>query len=250
MRFDDLLSINAHRPYPLPTSTRIGTMTWDRLLFAHWALPAKEVRAVVPRSLDLDLWDGRAFLGVVPFYMRNVGPRGLNNAPHVSHFAELNVRTYVRHGRRSGVFFFSLDAERLAAVVAARIAFRLPYFWAAMDVGTEDGWVVYRSRRRPGGAASFRARYRPEGPPFQAARESLEAWLVERYCLFTTDARGRVYRGDIHHLPWQLRRPEAEIFENTVVEAAGLRLPATPPILHFADSLDVLAWPLVLDPGT
>jgi uncharacterized protein YqjF (DUF2071 family) len=224
------------------------TMRWEDLAFLHWRYPPEIVRPLVPASLELDLFDGSAWIGVVPFRMSHVGPRGLDSLPGVSRFAELNVRTYARTGDRAGVWFFSLDAESRVAVEGARLLFHLPYFHARMSCREQSGAIVYESERRDrrGKQAIFRARYRPSGAIANEQRSALETWLTERYCLFAADPRGRVYMGDVHHRRWPLERGEAEIESSSMIEAAGLPAPQGEPLVHFSRELDVLAWPLSL----
>jgi uncharacterized protein YqjF (DUF2071 family) len=177
--------------------------------------------------------------------MSHVHPRLLPAVPWLSHFPELNVRTYVRADDKPGVFFFSLDAGNPVAVALARAFFHLPYFRAGMHLHYENGETIrYTSRRTHGSApaAQLRARYRPVGPVYHAAPGSFEYWLIERYCLYSVDRQGRIYRGEIHHQPWPLQAAEAEFETNSLAQAAGLALPDRPPLLHFARRLDVLAW--------
>ena len=239
---------SSHRPWPVPSGPWTMSQQWCDLLFAHWPIPAAAMRAFVPPALRLDTFDGRAWIGVVPFHMRNVRPRGLPAVPWLSHFAELNVRTYVTaaDGSRPGVWFFSLDAANPVAVMLARRFFMLPYFNAAMDVRNVGDAVYYTSRRTHTGAAPahFMARYRPTGPVYHAARGTLEHWLTERYALYTIDRRGRAVIGEIDHVPWPLQPAAAEIEVNDVTGAAGLGLPDIPPLLHFVRRLDVHIWPL------
>lgn len=216
---------------------------WHDLLFAHWPLPAVMLRPVVPPQLALDTFDGQCWVGVVPFRMSGVRARGLPALPGLSRFPELNVRTYVTLGGKPGVYFFSLDAANLPAVWAARKFYHLPYFHAEMKSEDFGGTILYSSRRLRSPAA-FRGRYRPTVDVALRSKGSLEHWLTERYCLYTTHSN-RVYRGEIHHQPWPLQNAEAEFETNTVAAAAGISLPATPPVLHFARRLEVLIWPLL-----
>ncbi|HKO94684.1 MAG TPA: DUF2071 domain-containing protein [Polyangiaceae bacterium] len=242
--WEAILREQEHRPYPLPSAPFAITMSWHDLLFVHFEVEVSALRAAVPRGLELDLWQGQAWVGVVPFYMSQVGPRALNQLPWVSRFEELNVRTYVTHQGRGGVFFFSLDAANWLAVLAARAQFHLPYFWASMQLEHDGPTIRYRSRRRLGPSARFEGSYQPSGAPYRSEPGSLEHWLTERYCLYTTDGAGRVCRGEIHHLPWPLQAAEAEIISNEMGRPHGLSLAAERPLLHFARRLDVLAWPL------
>ena len=240
-----ILREQEHRPYAPPSAPFAITMSWHDLLFIHFEVEVSALRAAVPSGLELDLWQGKAWVGVVPFYMSQVGPPALNQLPWTSRFEELNVRTYVTQGGRGGVFFFSLDAANWLAVLTARARFHLPYFWARMLLEHDGSAIRYRSRRRLGPPARFEASYGPSGAPYRSEPGSLEHWLTERYCLYTTDGAGRVYRGEIHHLPWPLQAAEADITINEMGRPHGLSLEAERPLLHFARRLDVLAWPLV-----
>jgi len=154
------------------------------------------------------------------------------------------VRTYVRVEDKPGVYFFSLDAANPIAVAVARSLFHLPYFRARMSCQTEGEAIRYASQRTHTGAppAELRGSYAPTGPVYQVEAGSLEAWLIERYCLYSVDKRGRIYRGEIHHTPWPIQQAEATFERNSVAQAAGIGLPDSPPLLHFARRLDVLAW--------
>ena len=203
---------------------------------------------LLPQGLTLDTYAGEAWVTVVPFRMSGVRPRFLPAAPGLSSFPELNVRTYVKgssaEAAKPGVFFFSLDAGSPLAVAMARRFYHLPYYRAQMACRSEDDSIRYHSRRTHRGApeAEFRAVYRPTGPVYQAADSSLEQWLVERYCLYSADGAGRIYRAEVHHAPWPLQRAEAEFERNWVAQAHRVFLPDTVPLLHFARRLDVLTW--------
>lgn len=252
----DVLRTTAHRPYPLPAGPWRIAQRWRDLLFAHWPVRPEMVQSRLPAGLEADRYDGAAWLGVVPFTMDRVrsrvaGPLALG-VPGARAFPELNLRTYVRSRRTglAGVYFFSLDAGSLLAVLGARVLFHLPYFWARMQSERlGDGTVRYSSsrilRRQ---RATFTAEYRGSGRPEPSAPGSVEAFLTERYCLFTA-SRGRLLVGDIHHLPWPLEPAEANFARNDLAAANGLSLPSnTAPLLHFARELEVYVWPLRPDP--
>lgn len=234
----------AHRPWPLPGQPWVMAQVWHDLLFAHWPIPAPQMAALLPSGLTLDTWEGEAWVAVVPFRMSGVRPRLLPAVPWLSAFPELNVRTYVRVGDKPGVYFFSLDAANPVAVALARTLYHLPYFRAQMDCRAEGERIRYASCRTHTGAApgEFRGSYGPVGPVYTVAPGGLEAWLVERYCLYSVDGRGRIFRGEIHHAPWPIQKAEAEFTHNSMAQAAGIVLPDRPPLLHFARRLDVLAW--------
>lgn len=216
--------------------------TWHDLLFAHWPLPSAVMRPIVPAQLELDTFHGQCWVGVVPFHMSGIRRRTVPPLPGLSRFSELNVRTYVTYGGKPGVYFFSLDAANLPAVWAARTFYHLPYFHAQMTSQDFGGSIRYSSRRYRA-PAEFRGRYCPTGEVRFARKGSLDHWLTERYCLYSTHRR-QVYRGEIHHAPWPLQTAEAELEINTVAAAAGISLPDAAPHLLFARKLDVLIWPL------
>jgi len=220
--------------------------SWHDLLFAHWRVPEAIVRDVIPRGLDVDTFDGSAWLGVVPFRMTGVRLRASPSLPRVSAFVEMNLRTYVRHRGQAGVWFFALDAAEPIAVAVARRWFHLPYFDARMSCATRaDGVVEYASERTHRGAtaASFRGHYGPRSDVELARRGSLEHWLTERYCLYTVDRRRRVIRGDIHHAPWPLQPAHARIEACTLPAAHGFDVDArNADHVAFSRRIDVAIW--------
>lgn len=234
-----------HRPYPMPRGPWVMAQGWRDLLFAHWPVAMDLMRRLVPESLPLDTFDGRAWISIVPFRMEGVRPRLLPALPWLSAFPELNARTYVTRGGRPGVYFFSLDAGNPLAVRIARKFFHLPYFDADMTLFEKGDWFEYDSRRAHRGQppARFVGRYRPTGGVYRAEDGSLDQWLTERYCMYPVSRTGRVYRGEIHHAPWPLQPAEAEIEINTLTESLGLELRGAP-LLHFARRLDVAVWPI------
>ncbi len=193
----------------------------------------------------MDTFEGISWVGVVPFHMSGVRPRGFPAIPALSAFPELNVRTYVTLKGIPGVYFFSLDAGNPIAVAIARSAFHLPYFNARMEKSARGETIHYTCHRTHRGAppAEYRVRYRPIAPIVESGPESLEAWLTERYALYTT-AGSRLYRGDIHHTRWPLQLAELETECDTMALSHGIHLPDTPPLLHYALRQDVLIWPL------
>ena len=219
-------------------------MRWRDLLFAHWVVEPAALRPLIAPSLEIDTFEGRAYVGVVPFGMEDVAPRGLPALPFISAFPEVNVRTYVRDGDRDGVWFFSLDADRRLAVEGARLAFHLPYFHARMSMRRDGESVEYRSTRRDrrGPPGEIDVRYRPTGPAQPAPPCSLDRWLTDRLRLFAVDREGHVSSASIYHAPWPLRPAEAEFRLETLAAADGIELSGPPVHLAFADVLDVRAW--------
>lgn len=243
LRVPPLTEETAHRPWPLPRAPWLMFMRWHDLLFLHWPVRPEAIRPLIARHIELETFDGFCWIGIVAFHMSGVR---LRYVPVSFAFPELNVRTYVSAGGRSGVWFFSLDATNpLAVRVARRLG--LPYHHARMTVQLENDAVRYRSsrsRKRPA-PAEFSAVYRPTGPVYHAAPGTLDHWLTERYRLYGAIDRHRAVCGDIHHPPWPLQAARAELYTNTMTRPLGIELPGTQPICHFARLQEVVAWPVV-----
>jgi len=215
--------------------------TWNDLLFAHWPIAPDVMRKLIPPDLEIDAFSAQCWLAVTPFHMTGVRARFMPPLPGLSAFPELNVRTYVTHGGKPGVYFFSLDAGSQIAAWAARATYHLPYFPARMSSVAQDGWIHYHSIRDI--AAKLEGKFRPISQVQLRNPGTLEHWLTERYCLYTVH-RNCVYRAEIHHQPWPLQNAEAEFSINTMAASAGIALPEVPPLLHYAKRLEVLIWPL------
>lgn len=219
---------------------------WHDLLFAHWPMPADALRPFIPAPLELDTYENQAWIAIVPFRMSGIRPRFSPPFPWLSAFPELNVRTYVTYNEKPGVWFFSLEAANPVAVAIARRWYFLPYFYARMQCVNKGEAILYESQRIHCSAppAALVGRYRPIREVSPAAAGSLVHWFTERYCLYTSDAHRRVYRGEIDHSPWPLQAAEAEFEKNTMTSPIGLRLPDIPPLLHFSRRQDVRVWSL------
>jgi len=217
---------------------------WHDLLFAHWPVNPESLRLLIPPPLELQTLHSQAWIGIVPFRMSGIRLRGTPAVPGLSAFPELNVRTYVTFQGKPGVWFFSLDAASRAAVITARAWFHLPYFLAKMKLVSMESYLLYTSDRVASGSPGIQLQtaYRPTRESYIAQPGSLEHWLTERYCLYAADSSGRIYRGEIHHAPWQLQHAEASFQMNTMTARLGIALPAIPPLLHFARFQDVRAW--------
>lgn len=242
----DLLRSVDHRPWTVPAGRWVQRQSWLEFPFLHWTVDPDVLRPLVPPELALDLRDGLAWVGVIPFRMTGVTLRGFPDVPGLSAFHELNVRTYVTFGGRPGVFFLSLDANNRIAVRLARRWFGLPYWDAEMSSTVEGDRFVYRSRRthRGGGEARFAATWEVGGLRGPARAGSLEHWLCERYALYVVRG-GRVLRGDVHHLPWPLHDLTVDVTENTMTAPLGFATPGPPVHAAFSPGVDTVVWSLV-----
>ncbi len=243
----------SQRPRPLPPGRWAMTQRWNDLLFAHWQATPGAVGRLLPEGLQVDTFQGSAWLGVVPFWMDRIKIRGVPPIPGARSFPELNLRTYVRDHRTGmqGVYFFSLDASNLLAVAIARSCYHLPYYWAEMRIEqqSEREFAFYSRRRLTRTPVIFKARYRGLGPTRRLAESrsgTLEYFLTERYYLFAHNRGGELVRAGIHHVPWPLEDAEAEIERNDLAEAIGIQLPDQQPVLHYSRRLAVYLWPAEL----
>jgi uncharacterized protein len=240
---DSILFATAHRPWPPPMAPWIMTQRWNDLLFLHYALPPEAILPLIPEVLTLDTFQQRAWVSVTPFWINHLRPPGVPSLPWFSHFAEINVRTYVTRDGKPGVYFFSLDASNLSAVWGARVFYRLPYWQAAITLKGRGGTKIeYVSKRQHGPKpAEFCCSYGPNSLTFHARPGSLEHFLTERYCLYASNRR-RLYRGEIHHLPWELQSATVDLADNSMAKAAGIELPHQPELAYFSRELKVLFW--------
>jgi uncharacterized protein YqjF (DUF2071 family) len=226
---------------PFTVDRPVMTQRWERLTFVHWSFDASCVRQLLPEWLEVETFDGAAWVGVVPFFMRVGTARG-HRVPWVSNFCETNVRTYVRDREgRSGIWFFSLDAARLGAVLTARTTYRLPYFWSRMRLDEHGNEMTYECKRRwpDRQTATSRLRIRV-GAPFAAADLSdRDHFLTARWVLFSAAGERRRF-ARAFHTPWPLHRAEPVAVDDLLLTIAGLpSRQGQQPIVHYSPGVDV-----------
>ncbi len=218
---------------------------WDELTFLHWRFTPHAVQRLLPAGLTIETFDGSAWVGLVPFHLR-VGLPGVPSVPWFSRFAETNVRTYVTSddGAR-GIWFFSLDAARLGAVVVARATYRLPYFWSTMSIEHAGSTISYRCRRRWPGPRGARSDVVIDvGDPFPPSELSeLDHFLTARWALFSAPVTG-LRHAQAFHDPWPLHRATPVRVHDELVRAAGLPDPTGEPLVHYSPMVEVrIGWP-------
>lgn len=236
------LLIRSHRPFPLENLNWMILQEWHHTLFAHWPVPASSIREHVPPELEIDTFKGWAWIGIVPFQVKNMRGRYTPSLPFFSSYMEVNVRTYVKFGERSGVYFFSLDANHLLAVTGAKLVFGLAYKQAKIHFRINKN-IEIESIRMPSSdkSAKLEVNYKPETEVFFSEPGTLEHWLTERYCLWTR--RGsKLFRGDIHHTKCELQRAQAEISQDMLIPFIDQRFLQAAPLLHYNKYKKAFFW--------
>ncbi|UPV76679.1 DUF2071 domain-containing protein (plasmid) [Halorussus limi] len=217
-------------------------MGWRHLAFMNWPFDPATVAAHLPPSLEVDTYDGRAWLSIVPYLNVAVRPRGVPGTAGFS-LPELNLRTYVTSDGEPGVYFFSLDAQGILGVVGARLFHHLPYYYARIEFQESSDGISFESKRlHPGERpVQFTATYGPVGEAFTAAPDSRAEFLTERYRYYTEDLDGRLRYADVSHDPWSLHEAEVTIRENTLFHANGFAPPAGDPVCYYSPGTDITA---------
>jgi uncharacterized protein YqjF (DUF2071 family) len=235
-----------------PDRLPLMRQNWHHLLFLHWEIPPRQLQALLPPGLELDTFEGKAYVGLIPFTMTDIRPMLMPSLPGLSSLHEVNVRTYVhQEGRNPGVWFFSLDASSSIAVAAARAAYHLPYFHAEIDfTASNDSLPLleltsHRDDERGPMPAHGHFRYSPdEGPAAPAAPGTLEHFLVERYLLYSIDGRRQLHRAQVHHQPYPLQQAEVHELDETLVWAADIRRSQDLPLRLYAREVEVKVYGL------
>lgn len=237
---DDPIPLSASRPFDMgPWWLR---NRWENLAFVHWPYAPDTVQAVLPEGVRVDTHEGRAWVSLVPFEMREATTRWLPALPWISSFAETNVRTYVvdSAGNRA-VWFFSLEASRLAIVVFARWLMGFPYVWSTITTEQRPGWRRYttRARRWPGDPPSTTHVELEIGEAIDEPSE-LDLFLTGRWGSVSRwpMRRGRLRHHPVDHPTWQLREATLTYYDDASIEAAGLPRPDGEPIVRWVESID------------
>lgn len=240
-----------HRLQPTrrPDGQPVGHQRWRQLSFIHWRVPAEALQPLIPAPLEIDTYDGVAWLGLVPFYMSHIRPWWSPAVPWISNFCETNLRTYVHYrGEKPGVWFFSLDASRLLPILIARRFWKLNYYWARMKIHREQNAIQYNSRRfskREPASVQLAATIasEPVVPTSTTFETSLEFFLAERYLLYTKSNKGLLC-GQVHHHPYPLKLAKIEEMEQSLTDSIGCRMEHHPDHVLFSEGVDVEIFPL------
>lgn len=233
----------SHIPFRMPERKCVLHQNWIHLTFMHWKVDVALLEPYIPEGLEIDFYDGNAYIGVIPFMMEKVRPRGLPWLPFVSTFGEFNIRTYVIKNGVPGILFLTLDAQSRVTCFHAPRSYGLPYRYAKANVKVEgEGYYSWSSERKKGGE-SLIGTTKSSGPMEHAVEGSLEYFLFERYSLYTWH-KGILHRAYTHHLPWNYCVAEVEVDTNTLLESynLGIDRPLHPEQIHMSSGVNVQTW--------
>jgi len=223
------------------------TQTWEHLLFVHWAVSPSLLRGLIPNELEVDTFNGMAWLGIIPFLMSGVRLRRMPIVPFTSTFPEINVRTYVKAKQKAGVYFLSLDASNPLITAIAKQWYRLPYSHANMRFSRQGQTIDFESRRidKNSPSVQFSGKYEASGQLIAAAAGTIENWLTERYTLFCQCSRSnRLYYADVYHEPWVLQKASVHMRENTMTNSLSIPLAINPDYAFYARGVQSYIWPI------
>lgn len=225
-----------------PEGTPVMEQVWEDLLFLHWPIEEALIRPLIPQGLEIDTFEGNAWIGITPFRLSGLRLMSLPPIPGFSEFNEINVRTYVVHEGEPGIWFFSLDASKVIPAIGARVFFGLPYYSAAIDFARVEREFRFDMSRELVSRAHFRAQW-TRGVRLRAPdTDSLAFFLIERYALFAGVA-GSLNMARVYHHPWILDEVTKMTYESTLISALGLPEAKSEPLAHFSSSpLTVQVW--------
>jgi uncharacterized protein YqjF (DUF2071 family) len=229
----DILNTIGHRQYPLPEKPWKQYQQWHRNLLLHWKVEASALRALLPEGLSLDTIYGQAWVSMIAFSVKKLRPRFLPAIPLVSDFHEVNFRTYVVRDGIPGIYFLSIEAQKILPVLLARLFIGLPYVKSNIE---RKRWL-YLSRNKTRGfslSAGFKV-----GPVLEA-RSELDYWLTERHALYKEHG-SKLHRIDVHHRPWPLQQMDIDA-RISGYPLIGSPVADLPDLVHYAQELTVLVW--------
>lgn len=234
------IPVVTQRPFSRSVGLHIMHQTRGQRLFLHWPVEAPALRGFLPSEVELDTFDGQAWIGIVPISLTSVRSAFMPPFPGLNSFLEVNVRTYVTYRGEPGVWFFSLDSDSAFAVWLARAFYRLPYFRARIRMQTDGDTISFASRRmnHTAGSAKIDVSWVPREPLPKARPGTLEWFVTERYRIFTWH-RNRLLCARVWHDPWPLRAAKLNHCETTLLQILGLPEPTREPIVHHCDEVAV-----------
>ncbi len=230
---DNILSATKHRPFGLPAGNWNYYQEWNNALFLHWKVQFETLRKLVPKKLNLDTFDGEAYISLVAFTMQKIRPRNLPAIKFISEFDEINIRTYIDNDNKKGVYFLNIEAGKLLSAFIAKTLSGLPY--EKSNIQRTD--KSYKSSNIKKG---FFLDTEFEVKEKLIEKTKLDNWLTERYCLYL-DKGKEFYRYDIHHKEWEIKNVDIKRLD-LKYEIGELNLTNKPDLIHYSDGVKVVSW--------
>ncbi|WP_028393328.1 YqjF family protein [Bacillus cihuensis] len=241
---DEFMQLD-HRPFPLPSLPWLLSQVWEDLLFIHYPMDPNVLRNYVPLELELDVYQNRAWITIIPFRVTKMKGRGIPSLPLLNAYLEINVRTYVKYKDIPGIYFFSLDANHPLFVIGLKTAIGLPYKHANMEFKQMKNAFQFKSYRLSDKNTSEKINltYQPGNVLFETLPGTLDHWLLERYCMYSFLGKYLI-RGDIHHDQWKVSNATATTSINTMISFLSAdNCPNTPSLLHYSKQRRVFCYP-------
>lgn len=229
----EILAFTSHRPFAIPSGNWAYYQEWNKALFLHWAVPYDILKKCVPEKLKLDTFDNKCYVSVVAFSMEKIRPRYLPAFSFISDFAEINFRTYIDNDDKKGVYFLSIEAEKILSTYIAKWLSGLPYEKAEM-FRTDHQFISKNIHKNFSLETEFEIKEKIEN------KSSLDLWLTERYCLYF-DLDNLFYRYDIHHKEWDLFNVNLKNLQ-VDYKIVDIHVSGNPELMHYSDGVKVLAW--------
>lgn len=233
MKIQQLLNATDHRPWELPNEDWRYYQEWNGAVFLHWPVDHKELRKHVPAEIEIDLFEGKAWVSLVAFTMENIRPAYLPPFAPVSYFHEVNIRTYSRYNAKAGVYFLSMEGSKWLSCKVAKAMSELPYRYSKMKRGKNSF-----ASDNAGSGDRLLIEY---GSGERAANKSgLDKWLTERYALHQ-DAGKSIHEFEVHHIEWPVQPVEITKLEVSYSRFDKL-LMGKPHLQHYSPGVQVLTW--------
>ncbi|MBW8348799.1 DUF2071 domain-containing protein [Bacillus sp. IITD106] len=238
----DVLQKTEHRPYPLPSKYWIMRQKWRDVLFMHLPIKPEKLQPYIPSAIEIDTFDGYAWLGVVVFKIDGIYPRGFPPVSIRPAFPEINLRTYVRCNDKPGIYFLSLDVDDWTSYTLAKRWLHVPYHPAKISIQKKKQSYQFESIRNRNNQIICKGSYTPLSGIYYPENMTLDHWLTERYCFFSNDIKSNIYCLDIHHTPWPLQKAVSDIYTNKLFSPFHFDLTDGTPIFHYSKGVDALVW--------
>ncbi|MCJ8008320.1 YqjF family protein [Lederbergia wuyishanensis] len=238
----DVMKETGHRPYPLPSKYWLMRQRWSDVLFMHLPIQPEKLQPYIPSPIEIDIFDGTAWLGVIVFNISGIYPRGFHNVSIRPAFPEINLRTYVKCNNKPGIYFLSLDVDDWTSYTLAKKWLHVPYYPAKISFQKNRQSFHFESVRNRESPIICKGSYTPKSEIFFPKKMTLDHWLTERYCFFSQDQRSNMYCLDIHHQPWPLQKADAVVHTNDLFNPFHFDITNESPIFHYSQGLDALIW--------